>query len=575
MTRSLSIYLLLSLALTLCCAHAPSQAPTASLDESFHQSVEGIYKSIFDLNPTRGSAIGYHQYDGKLPDYSPLALVNRAEFLHHAQAELEGFPPAKLSPTLRLERAVLLNNVRGALFNLEVRRAQWRLPMTWLDPIDLLSYVTRDYKPLDARARDVIAICRAAGPFLDAARTTLEPRLPRTFLSIGLLQTNGAIAFVKKDVTEALDKVTDPALRREIAGGLDACTAAFTRFRSELETRQPQATDDFALGEKNFLTMLSATEGVEIDLATLRRVGEADLARNLEALKEAAHAFAPDKSVRDAVLAAGDDRPEAGQVLALAGEQLAAMRRYVAEHGIVTIPSEDVAQARESPPFMRFNSAFLRSAPIFDPTPLPSFYFISAPDPAWPPAEQRAYIPPRDRLLVITIHEVWPGHFLDYLHRKGNASKVLKTFGSYSTTEGWAHYTEEMMWDEGALGASPRAHIAMLVEALTRDVRFLSALGLHTGELTVAQSTQLFLDKAFTDPGTARQQAVRGTFDPMYLNYTLGKLMIRKLRDDYKAKLGPAFSLKAFHDQLLTYGGGVPLPLVREAMLGPNAGPPL
>jgi hypothetical protein len=557
------------------CATAPRATPTAaSGDVAFQKAADRFYWAWLDLNPTRGSAIGYHQYDGKLADLSQPALTKRGEFLHHAQTELAGFQPAALSAESRMERDVLLATVRGALFSLEVRRLPFRAPMAYLEQIDLLSYITRDYKPLADRARDVVAICRGAGPLVENARKNLEPRLPRTFIQLGLIQANGLLAFVKKDVADALAPLADPAQKREIADGLAACTTAFTALRDDLEAKKPQATDDFALGEKSFLAMLAATEGVEIDLASLRRAGEADLHRNLAALEAAAGQFAPGKSLKEAVLAASDDRPNASGVLPLAAEQLAAMRRFVAEHDLVTIPSADVAEARESPPFMRFNSAFLRSAPLFDPTPLPSFYFISAPDPAWPPAEQRAYIPPRDRLLVITVHEVWPGHFLDYLHRRQVPSRLLKTFSSYGTTEGWAHYTEELMWDAGALGTSPRAHIAQLIEALTRDVRFLSAIGLHTGGMTVEQSTQLFLDKAFTDPGTAKQQAVRGTFDPMYLNYTLGKLLIRKLRDDYQAKLGPAFSLKAFHDRLLSFGGA-PLPLIRKALLGENAGPPL
>ncbi len=574
MTNSLSLMLTLTLA---GCATAPPRSDNGSRpadDAAFAKASDRIYWAWLDLNPSRGTTLGYHQYDGKMADWTAAGIARRTQLLHQAQTELEGFSQSALSATARLEREVLLSTVRGELFNVEVRRQPWRAPMVYVGSLDLLNYVSRDYKPLDARARDVIALCHSSGRLVQAARSNLEPKLPRTFLQLGLIQTNGAVSFIKKDVQEAFDKLTDAALKSEVSGALGECTVALSSLRDDLEAKKAQATDDFALGEKNFLAMLAATEDVYLDLATLRRAGEADLQRNLAALTDAAAAFAPGKSLREAVTLAGDDRPDADKVLALAAEQLVTARRFVAEHQIVTIPSEDVAEARESPPFMRFNSAFLRSAPIFDPVPQPSFYFISAPDPSWPPAEQRAYIPPRDRLMVITMHEVWPGHFLDYLHRKQLRSRTLKSFGAYATSEGWAHYCEEMMWDEGGLGKEPRAHMAMIIEALTRDVRFLSALGLHTSGMTVAESTQLFLDKAFTDPGTAKQQAVRGTADPMYLNYTLGKLMIRKLRDDVRAKEGGAFSLKAFHDQLLSYGDA-PLPLIRKAMLGENAGPPL
>jgi uncharacterized protein (DUF885 family) len=204
---------------------------------------------------------------------------------------------------------------------------------------------------------------------------------------------------------------------------------------------------------------------------------------------------------------------------------------------------------------------------------MPSFYYISPPDPKWPEAEQRAYIIPRADLLFTTIHEVWPGHFLHRLHRNKLPSKVLKAFCTYSMSEGWAHYTEEMMFDAGAGGGTPQARVGMLKEALLRNARFVATLGLHTGGMTVDQATKLFEDKAFVDPANARQQAVRGTFDPMYLAYTLGKIMIRNLRADWM-KRHPGMKLQDFHDTLLSYGCA-PLPQIRRGMLGDAAGSPL
>ena len=556
----------------------PAAARVASAavtpEAAYRQAADRIYDQWLDLNPSRAVSLGFHQYDGKLSDRSPAAVQKRVAWLKAARTELEQLAPAALSDGARLEREILLTALRGGLFNIEVRRAPQRDLNFYLGELDFLNYITRDWKPLDDRARDVITLCRATPALVAAARGNLDAKLPKTFLQIGLIGVNGQISFLKKDVTEALSKVSTPALVKEVGDAVAVAVAAYGELRDDLEKRKAQATDDFALGEANFLRMLEETEGVHLDLATLEKAGQADLERNLTALKAAAAAFAPGKPLAEALKAAFDDRPAATDVLRVAGEQLVAMRKFVVEHPIASVPSEELAVARESPPFMRFNSAFLRSAGAFEQKPQPSFYFISGPDPTWPAAEQRAYIPSRDRLLAITIHEVWPGHFLDFLDRRNHPSRAARTFGSYATSEGWAHYTEEMMWQEGAMGASPRAHLAQIVEALTRDVRFLSALGLHTRGMTVEQSTQLFLEKAFTDPGTAKQQAVRGTFDPMYLNYTLGKLMILKLRDDWKAKVGPAYSLRAFHDAFLAQGGA-PLPVIRAALLGPNAGPPL
>lgn len=269
-----------------------------------------------------------------------------------------------------------------------------------------------------------------------------------------------------------------------------------------------------------------------------------------------------------------DEKPAADAVLAEASAQADEMRKFVIDHDIATIPSDDIAEVRESPPFMRWNIAFLSGPGPFEEKQIPSFYYISPPDPSWPEDKQRAYIPGKNDLLFITIHELWPGHFLDSLHSKENPSKIMKSFWNYTYGEGWAHYTEEMMWEEGVGGGDPKVHIGQLLNALLRNVRFMSAIGLHARGMTVEESEKMFREKAFLDEKGAHQQAVRGTFDPLYLSYTLGKLMIFKLREDWKEKKGDAYSLKDFHDTFLSYGPA-PVTVIREVMLGENAGPPL
>jgi hypothetical protein len=318
--------------------------------------------------------------------------------------------------------------------------------------------------------------------------------------------------------------------------------------------------------------MLADTQGVRIDLPALQKIADDDLARNLKAIEEAARQVDPKRPTRDVVLALAEDgKPTADGVLPLATKQAAELRQFLIDHKIVSIPYDDLAIVRESPPFQRWNAAFLDNSGPFEKKALASYYYITPPDPKWPEAEQRAYIIPARDLLYTTAHEVWPGHFLHALHIRKNPSRILKSFCTYSMSEGWAHYAEEMMYDEGAGDHDPRYRIGMLKEALLRNVRFVVALGEHTGGMTVEQATKLFADKAFADPGNARQQAVRGTFDPMFLSYTVGKLMIRKLRADWQAKQGPAYSLGAFHDTFLGYACA-PIPLIRAEMLGPDAG---
>jgi uncharacterized protein (DUF885 family) len=240
---------------------------------------------------------------------------------------------------------------------------------------------------------------------------------------------------------------------------------------------------------------------------------------------------------------------------------------------VVSIPGPEQARVAEAPPYRRWNAAYISIPGPYEKN-LPSTYYIAPPDPAWTPKEQNDYIPGKADLLFISVHEVWPGHFLQFLHANRARSKLGRIFTSYAFAEGWAHYGEEMMWEVGLNDGDPATHVGQILNALLRDARYLSAIGLHTGGMTVAESEALFRDKAFQDAGNARQQAARGTFDPGYGNYTLGKLMIRKLRDDWTATRGGRAAWQAFHDELLSHGSP-PLPVVRKVMLGPDSGPPL
>ena len=363
------------------------------------------------------------------------------------------------------------------------------------------------------------------------------------------------------------------ALKPQLVAALATYRDALGRYAKFLEKRKAKQTDAFALGPEKFSEMLRDQEDVDVDLDHLQKVAEADLARNEAALVEAAHAIDPKKTVAQVVAMVDADKPRQADELALATKQLAELRQFIIDHHIVTIPSDEIAEAHVTPPFMRWNFAFMDAPGPFEQKALPSFYYISPPDPHWSKKEQAAYVPSREDLEFVTTHEVWPGHFLHHLHIERNPSKILRSFWTYSTGEGWAHYAEQMMYDEGLGNHDPKFHVGQLEEALLRDVRFIVALGEHTGHMTVAQAKQLFITKGLQDPASAEQQAVRGTFDPGFLNYTLGKLMILKLRDDWRAK-HPDGTLQQFHDAFLSYGCA-PIPVIRAALLGPDAGPPL
>jgi hypothetical protein len=257
-------------------------------------------------------------------------------------------------------------------------------------------------------------------------------------------------------------------------------------------------------------------------------------------------------------------KPEGGTIVA-GIEQLKVLRKFVVDHKLVTIPSDEVAMVHEAPAYNRSNLAYINVPGPYD-LGMPSTYFIAPPDPKWSQADREAYLPPLAFLEFVSVHEVWPGHFLQFLHANRCPSRSGRVFVGYAFAEGWAHYSEEMMWEAGLDNASPETHVGQLVNALMRDVRFLCAIGLHTQGMTVATCEQMFREQAFLDPANARQQAARGTYDPAYLNYTMGKLMIRKLRADWTAPRGGRDAWREFHDRFLSYGGP-PIPLVREQMM--------
>lgn len=566
---------ILALAIAACSSNPAPPAPEAPRPPGFRALADQFFDATLDAAPGRAVSLGFHEYDGLLPDHSAAAIERRVAYLRDAIARFEAFDPEVLSATERLERASLLASARGELFELTEKRSWQRNPMFYTGALDLSSYVTRSYAPLAKRAAALARLASEVPRYLATARANLEPAIPRTFVDTAQLQTAGLLEFVTTDVATAFAGLQDKEVSGRLAAALEVMAAALAEHARFLESLEKTATGDFRLGPARFQAMLAATEGVDIDLDHLRDIGRADLERNLELLERAANAIDPDRSPMVVAREVADaTRPAAAEVIALAAAQARRLRQFLIDRSIVTIPGDDVAEVRPSPPFMRWNSAFLSSAGVFETRDLPSFYYISPPDPSWPEAEQRAYIPPRGGLLATTVHELWPGHFLHTLHLKANPSRILKVYCSYAMAEGWAHYTEEMMWNQGAMGDDPRIHIGQIGDALLRDVRYLSAIGYHADDLTVAASEAMFRDKAFRDPGNARQQAIRGTFDPGYLNYTLGKLMIIKLREDWKARVGAAYSLGKFHDAFLGHGCA-PIPAIRASMLGPDAGPAL
>jgi len=536
---------------------------------TWDQFVGEFLDAYFELNPHAAIWAGRHEFDGQLPDLSAAGLAQSSDWLKAQRERALGFEAGSLSESQRFEQDYVLATIDGQLFWLEDAGWPYKNPSFYADPLDPSVYVTREYAPLEQRMRAFIEFARGVPAVTDHARNNLRAPLPQTYVQQGHIQFGGLATFFEDDLPAVFAPVEDDQLQAEFQEANTGAVRALKGLDEWFTSLEATATEEFALGPELFSNMLRVTQRLDISLYSLEAIGQRDLERNLAALEAACEELAPGKTIPECVAMVMGDKPEEGPIEE-AREQLNTLKQFVVDRDLVTIPGKEEALVDTSPPFMRWNSAYIDIPGPYEKG-LPSTYYIAPPDPNWSEEEQQAYIPGKDDLLFTSVHEVWPGHFLQFLHANRAASKVGQIFGSYAFVEGWAHYTEEMIWEAGLNDGNPATHIGQLLNALLRNVRYLSAIGLHTQGMTVAGSEKMFRELAYQDPGNARQQAARGTFDPGYLNYTLGKLMILKLREDWTASRGGRKAWKAFHDKLLSYGKP-PLPLVRKAMLGEATG---
>jgi Bacterial protein of unknown function (DUF885) len=557
----------LALLLAACSSKPTSEAAAADWD----QYLNGYLENYFAVHPDLAVTAGRHEFDGKLPDLSKEGNDREIARLHSEHDRAVAFDKG-LSDTQRFERDYLVASIDSDLFWLETAQWPYRDPFFYNGAIDPSVYLTRPYAPLSRRMRAFIDYELALPFTLRRIQANLRTPMPRTFVDQGRLMFGGLAQYFEHDVPGIFASVPDPVLQKDFTDANREAVRVLKSLDAWFESQRATAGENFPMGAENFQKMLHATERVDMPIAQLQALGQRDLDRNLTALKEACAQFAPGKSLQDCVAKEAADKPQ-GKPVEAAREQLTQLRAFVAEHDLVTIPGTEQALVDEAPPYARWNFAYINIPGPYEKG-LPSVYYLSPPDPKWSAAEQKAYIPGKANLLFTSAHEVMPGHFLQFLHANRSPSKFGQVFVGYAYAEGWAHYCEEMMWDAGLGAGDPETHVGQLKQALLRNVRFLSAIGMHTGSMTVGDSEKMFLTQAFADAGNARQQAARGTFDPAYLNYTMGKLMIRKLREDWTASRGGRKAWKEFHDRFLQYGGP-PIPLVRSAMMGTGGGPPL
>lgn len=531
--------------------------------------VDAFEEGFFKFEPAFAVSQGRHEYDGQLPDWSADAIKKEIEWLSSQRTAAAAFAKTELSAPQKFEQEYMLAVIDGNLFWMKEVEQPFTNPAYYMGSLDPSVYLTRPYAALDKRMQAFVTYLRNVPGAAKHIRDNLRLPLPKTFVTFAMNGFNGFASFYRQDVPQEFASIKDAKLQADLKAAIEPAAKAMQQLGEWLNTQQASATNDFALGQEQFAHMLQATERVTTPLDKLMTVGQADLQRNLKALNDACAQFAPQASIKDCVAKVNAHKPDGGPVAA-GKKQLSELRQFVIDRNLVTVPGDEAAEVDEAPPYNRWNLAYINVPGPYDKG-MPSTYYIAPPDPKWSKADQLAYIPSNAFLEFVSVHEVWPGHFLQFLHANRSPSRFGQLFVGYGFAEGWAHYAEEMMWDAGLGNGDPEMHIGQLMNALMRNVRFICAIGLHTQRMSVDTCETLFRDQAQLDPGNAKQQAARGTYDPAYLNYTLSKLMIKKMREDWTASRGGRQAWKEFHDQFLSFGGP-PVALVRQQMLPGNTG---
>lgn len=546
------------------------EAGMNTMTGQFHDLSERYIKGMFDFSPHHGSAAGLHDYDWRQPDLSGVAIRARVREVHAFSRELEATNPADLSKDDAFDFRLLKSTVDSEIYQWESEQDYLRNPLWYSRALDLTPFLARNYAPLEERVRAAIGYLHNAPLALQAARENLQPNVPRPFLAISLEMYEGMLAFYDKDLGATAAQLQNEALKADLASARHTARAAVVGFLQDLKERYlPDASDDYAIGAEKFSRMLSAGELVDLPLEKVLAIGEADLERNLAAAQEAARQIDPARTPAELAEMLKRDHSSAEELIPDTRALLEEIRQFLIDRDVIGVPSEVRALVEPTPEFLRWAFAMMDTPGPFEKVATEAYYYITPPDPEWPPEKQEEWLTSFNRYLLkgISVHEAYPGHYVHFLHiNHRTRGKLRQLIHSYAFVEGWAHYAEEMMMEVGFGGHDPRLRLAQLEEALLRNCRYVCAIKLHTQGMTVDEATKFFMDNAFMEETPARKEALRGTFDPGYLNYTLGKLMIIKLREDLHARQGADFNLRKFHDDLLFYGAP-PVPLVRSAML--------
>ena len=538
-------------------------------------------------HPIESVGLGFHEFDGALIVPDARARAKLRQSLHAYGAAIDQVQWAQLPEANRYEVQLLKQWIATELWSLETQRDPYRNPMFYATALDVSVYLKRDWKPWIERVRDLSAILQHAPEVLAAARQNLDPVLPRPYVETAIQVADGTASFLQNEVTREVDQLTDAVAKD---GFHQACELAVRELKGYVEwlkhERLPVANAPFALGEGGFAARLKA-EMIDLSPREVLELGLAELRHEQERFAAAAREIDPSKPPIEVFKVIQKEHPTPEGLIPDTRRDLETIRKFVVDQRLVSIPSEVRATVRETlPPFRSTSFASMDTPGPFETKATEAYYYVTPVEPEWPAAQKDEWLTAFNYYTtdVVSIHEAYPGHYVQFLALNASrAGPVAKVYNSYAFVEGWAHYTEQMVLDAGFPDAptgtpltpeqrvrAAKFRLAQSDEALLRLCRLCVAIQMHTRGMTLEQGTQFFVDNCYYEAKPASSEANRGTLDPGYCFYTLGKLQLLKLRKDWQQQEGEQFTLQRFHDEALSHGAP-PIRLLREKMLKDSA----
>lgn len=550
--------------------------PDASSD--FARFIDDYFKAYFEWNPTYGTAVGLHEYDALVENLSADSYGQRIGRLKTLYAELTRLRTTDLSEADRIDAEILDGQIQAELLDLETLQTWRRNPMGYVGvpggTID--SLIKRDFAPASERLKSVVARLRGIPAVLDALKQNVQSP-PREFTDLAIEIARGSVGFFEGTIANWAREAgaSSPELLKAFE---EANQAAIKSLNDAAEWLQkdllPRSTGQYAIGAENFTKKLRFEELVDEPLDRVLAIGEANLEKDYQAFLETARRIDPTKTPAQVVDLMEERHPTEESLIPDARNTVEDIVKFIVDKRIVTIPSQVRPNIIETPPYLRSSGfAFMDTPGAFETTAKEAFYYVTPPEKAWDARHKEEHLRLYNEpvMKIITVHEAYPGHYIQFLYAKEFPTKTRKIIACGSNAEGWAHYTEQMMVEEGYGNGDPKIRLAQLHEALLRDARYIVGIKLHTEGWTVEQGAKFFEERAFQEPANAYSEARRGAYNPTYLYYTLGKLQIYKLREDYRREKGESFSLEQFHNEFVKQGS-IPIKLIRRILLPGNNG---